>query len=355
MGRTPYGAPQLDVPVRLNINENPYPPSERLVADVAEAVAEAMRGINRYPDRDATDLRAALAGYLADREGHATDVTQVWAANGSNEVMLQLFQAFGGPGRTALGFAPTYSMYPDYCRDTFTRWLTDPREPDFSLDTDRAVAAVRDSQPALVVLTSPNNPTGTAMPAGHLEAVCAVAPGLVVVDEAYAEFRRPGHPQRPRAARRPAAARRHPDHEQGVRHGRGADRLPRRVAPGGRRRGPAGPASLPPLGGRRRRSRARRWRTPATCRPSSRRSAPSATTSWRGCANAGCEAPTATRTSCCSAVRRTGARSGKVCWSTASSSARPGRTGWLRVTRGNAGGDGGLPDRPGRRPLPRRR
>ena len=194
MGRTPYGAPQLDVPVRLNVNENPYPPSDRLVADVADAVSEAMRGVNRYPDRDATDLRAALAGYLGDREAHATDLTRVWAANGSNEVMLQLFQAFGGPGRTALGFAPTYSMYPDYCRDTFTRWLTAPREADFTLDTDRAVAAVRDIQPALVIVTSPNNPTGTALPVETLEALCDVAPGLVVVDEAYAEFRRPGTP-----------------------------------------------------------------------------------------------------------------------------------------------------------------
>jgi histidinol-phosphate aminotransferase len=194
VGRTPYGAPQLDVPVKLNTNENPYPPSDRFVADVAVAVAEATRGINRYPDRDALALRAALADYLGTGEQHVTDPAHVWAANGSNEVMLQLFQAFGGPGRTALGFAPTYSMYPDYCRNTFTRWLTIPREPDFSLDVDRAVAEVRDVQPALVVVTSPNNPTGTAMPLQTIEALCAVAPGLVVVDEAYAEFRRPGTP-----------------------------------------------------------------------------------------------------------------------------------------------------------------
>ncbi|HET7358360.1 MAG TPA: histidinol-phosphate transaminase, partial [Nocardioidaceae bacterium] len=104
-GIEPYGAPQLDVPVQLNVNENPYPPSEAVVRDVAEAVAAATRTLNRYPDREATALRAGLAGYL----GHGVVPEQVWAANGSNEVMLQLLQAFGGPGRTALGFAPTYS------------------------------------------------------------------------------------------------------------------------------------------------------------------------------------------------------------------------------------------------------
>jgi histidinol-phosphate aminotransferase len=194
VGRTPYGAPQLDVAVRLNVNENPYGPSEELAAAIGTAVSDAARTLNRYPDREALALREALAGYLGDREGHVTDPTRVWAANGSNEVMLQLFQAFGGPGRTALGFAPTYSMYPDYCRDTFTRWVTAPREKDFSLDPEVAVDAVRDLRPAIVVLTSPNNPTGTALPMETLRAVCGVAPGLVVVDEAYAEFRRPGTP-----------------------------------------------------------------------------------------------------------------------------------------------------------------
>ena len=112
-GQTPYGAPQLDVPIRLNVNENPYPPSAALVRDLAAAVAEVAGGLNRYPDREAWALRADLADYLAEREGVRLDVNQVWAANGSNEVMLQLLQAFGGPGRVALGFAPTYSMYPE--------------------------------------------------------------------------------------------------------------------------------------------------------------------------------------------------------------------------------------------------
>ncbi len=194
VGRQPYGAPQLDVPVLLNTNENPYPPSDAVVADLAVAVTRAASGLNRYPDREALALRAALAGYLQEREGHATDPTRLWAANGSNEVMLQLFQAFGGPGRTALGFSPTYAMYPDYGRDTFTRWVTIPRDDDFNLDLPRAIDVVQDLQPSLIVVPSPNNPTGTALPLEAVNALCDVAPGLVVVDEAYAEFRRPGTP-----------------------------------------------------------------------------------------------------------------------------------------------------------------
>lgn len=193
-GQVPYGAPQLDVPVLLNVNENPYPPSDALVADVAAAVADATRSLNRYPDRDALALRADLAAYLARESGVVLGADQVWAANGSNEVMHQLFQAFGGPGRTALGFSPTYSMYPDYCRDTFTRYVVVPRRGDFSIDLDAARAAVAEHAPAIVLLASPNNPTGTSLPLDTVRAVLDVAPGMVVVDEAYAEFRHTGVP-----------------------------------------------------------------------------------------------------------------------------------------------------------------
>jgi histidinol-phosphate aminotransferase len=186
VGRQPYGAPMLDVPVRLNVNENPYPPSAALAADIAASVAEVATGLNRYPDRDARKLRAALAGYL----GHGLTGEQVWAANGSNEIIQQLLLAFGGPGRTALGFEPSYSMHPIITRATSTRWLSAPRRDDFSIDRDLAVAAVTELQPDLVFLTSPNNPTGTALPAEVLTAVSAAAPGMVVVDEAYAEFAR---------------------------------------------------------------------------------------------------------------------------------------------------------------------
>lgn len=194
VGLTPYGAPQLEVPVRLNVNENPYPPSEFLVADVAAAVAKATRGLNRYPDRDARALRVDLARFLHRDCGVELDQTQVWPANGSNEVMLQLFQAFGGPGRTAMGFAPTYSMYPDYARVTFTGWTTVARRADFSLDLDAAISAVRRDQPMVVLVASPNNPTGTATSLDEVAALYEAAPGLVVIDEAYAEFRRPGVP-----------------------------------------------------------------------------------------------------------------------------------------------------------------
>jgi histidinol-phosphate aminotransferase len=111
-GEQPYGAPQLDVPVRLNVNENPYPPSAAVIADMAQAVAAAARGLNRYPDRDAEALRADLAAYLTAEGDITLTAANTWAANGSNEIMVQLLQAFGGPGRSALSFAPTYSMYP---------------------------------------------------------------------------------------------------------------------------------------------------------------------------------------------------------------------------------------------------
>jgi len=206
----PYGAPQLDVPVRLNVNENPYAPSEAVVATIARHVADAARGLNRYPDRDFAALRADLADYLDLESGVRVSPEQVWAANGSNEVMLHLLQAFGGPGRTALSFAPTYSMYPEYARDTHTRWVTGRRETDFTLDVDHAVATIEEVRPSVILLASPNNPTGTALPLATVEAILDAAAGVevpdapehdgrragavVVVDEAYAEFRRPGTP-----------------------------------------------------------------------------------------------------------------------------------------------------------------
>jgi histidinol-phosphate aminotransferase len=182
----PYGAPQIDVPVRLNTNENPYPPSPVLVRAVAEAVAEVAGTLNRYPDRDAVELRKDLADYL----GHGLTGDRVWAANGSNEVIQQLLQAFGGPGRTALGFDPGYSMHPLISLVTCTSWVSAAREADFGLDAARAAAAIAEVQPHVVFLTSPNNPTGTAVSLDVIAAVCEAAPGVVVVDEAYFEFAR---------------------------------------------------------------------------------------------------------------------------------------------------------------------
>jgi len=193
-GAVPYGAPQLDVPVRLNTNENPYPPPPVVVAEAAEAVREAVAGLNRYPDREAAALRADLAAYLTAEGGVALDAASVWAANGSNEVMLQLLQAFAGPGRTAMSFEPTYSMYPEYARDTATRWVAGVRADDFSLPADLAVAQVRRHRPDVVLLASPNNPTGTVLPLDVVAALHDATTGMVVVDEAYGEFRRAGTP-----------------------------------------------------------------------------------------------------------------------------------------------------------------
>jgi Aminotransferase class I and II len=162
VGQIPYGAPQLDVPVCLNVNENPYPPSAEVISDIAAAVADAAGTMNRYPERDALELRADLARYL----GHDLAAEQIWAANGSNEVMLHVLLAFAGPGRMVLSFAPTYSMYPEYARDTHSGWLTFPRQDDFRIDQAAAVAAVREVRPDVVLISSPNNPTGTAVDLG---------------------------------------------------------------------------------------------------------------------------------------------------------------------------------------------
>ena len=201
-GIEPYGAPQLDpalVPVQLNVNENPYGPSPEAAADIARSVGEAATTLNRYPDREFVLLREALAAYLNDSGGSGITPAMVWAANGSNEVMLQLLQAFGGPGREALSFAPTYSMYPEYARDSMTGWHAGHRAEDFSLDLEAARALVLERRPSVVLLPSPNNPTGTALPPEAVSMLCEAAAsyepgGLVVVDEAYGEFRRSGTP-----------------------------------------------------------------------------------------------------------------------------------------------------------------
>ena len=193
-GQKPYGAPQLDVPVRLNTNENPFPPSAALAEAVGRAAAAAATSLNRYPDREAWALRESLAAYLLAESGVAVDPAMVWAANGSNEVMQHVFAAFGGPDRLAMGFSPTYSMYDQYARDTFTRYRTVGRRADFGLDAAMVVAAMIGGSPDILILTSPNNPTGTALTLDVVSAACAMATGVVVVDEAYAEFRRPGTP-----------------------------------------------------------------------------------------------------------------------------------------------------------------
>jgi histidinol-phosphate aminotransferase len=196
-GLSPYGAPQLDVTYRLNTNENPYPPSPELVKALGEACAEAATSLNRYPDRDAIALRTDLARYLTSESagpGQELATAQVWAANGSNEILQQLCQVFGGPERTGIAFEPTYSMHSLIALTTATGWVRGERNADFTVDLDAARAAIAKHDPTLVFLCSPNNPTGTALELDTIRAVHDAANGIVIVDEAYAEFRRGGVP-----------------------------------------------------------------------------------------------------------------------------------------------------------------
>ncbi|KUH87725.1 MULTISPECIES: histidinol-phosphate transaminase [unclassified Mycobacterium] len=188
-GKSPYGAPQLDVPVRLNTNENPHPPTQALIDDVTASVAAVAGDLHRYPDRDAVALRTDLATYLSAQTRTRIGVENVWAANGSNEILQQLLQAFGGPGRSAIGFVPSYSMHPIIADGTQTAWLVANRADDFGIDIDVAVAAVTERSPDIVFVASPNNPSGQSVPLDELRRLLdAMRSGILIVDEAYGEF-----------------------------------------------------------------------------------------------------------------------------------------------------------------------
>ena len=188
-GEEAYGAPQLDVDVRLNTNENPYPPSDDLIADLVAQVEKVASDLNRYPDRDAVALRSALADYVTRQTGVDITVDQVWAANGSNEILQQLLQAFGGPGRSAMGFVPSYSMHPILSSGTQTEFIGIDRAPEtFDIDMDSALAAIAEHRPDVIFITTPNNPTGNLTTLADLRRIIEAAPGIVIVDEAYAEF-----------------------------------------------------------------------------------------------------------------------------------------------------------------------
>ena len=146
--------------MRLNTNENPYPPPPELVADVTAAVAEVAVELHRYPDRDARALRADLAAYLTAATGVPLDAAGVWAANGSNEVLQQVLQAFGGPGRLAVGFEPSYSMHPIIAGGTRTEWLPAPRRTDFAIDVDAAAELLARQSPGRHVPDQPEQPDG---------------------------------------------------------------------------------------------------------------------------------------------------------------------------------------------------
>jgi histidinol-phosphate aminotransferase len=172
------------VPVALNVNENTHPIPPAVAADISQALTDAILTVNRYPDREFTPLRDALAGYL----GHGLTRDNIWAANGSNEVLQQVLQAFGGPGRSLLGYAPTYSMYSILASGTDTQWIPGGRDADYELSPETAAGWVRQTSPDIVFLCSPNNPTGTPLSLETISAVYDATPGIVVVDEAYAEF-----------------------------------------------------------------------------------------------------------------------------------------------------------------------
>jgi histidinol-phosphate aminotransferase len=187
-GKSPYGAPQLAVPVRLNTNENPHPPSKALVDDVVASVRDAAVDLHRYPDRNAVALRTDLAAYLGVQTGVQVGVENLWAANGSNEILQQLLQAFGGPGRGAIGVVPSYSMDPIIADGTHIEWIQTVRAADFSLDVDAAVAAMADRRPDVVFVASPNNPSGQSVSLPDLRRLLDATHGILIVDEAYGEF-----------------------------------------------------------------------------------------------------------------------------------------------------------------------
>ncbi len=186
---SPYGAPQVPARASLNTNENPYSPSSALQKAITDAVAKVASDLNRYPDRDATVLRTKLADYINEQSGTKFSADNVWAANGSNEVIQSIFLAFAEGA--VLGFTPSYSMHPLIAKVTGSAWIDGKRNADFSLNTADAVAEIQKHKPVLTFITTPNNPTGGAVTIEAIQMLADAAKsvgGLLVVDEAYAEF-----------------------------------------------------------------------------------------------------------------------------------------------------------------------
>lgn len=189
--QSPYGAPQLPLEVKLNTNENPFSLSPALVKKLSEAIANSAKDFNRYPDRDAIELRSELAKYLSSTTGVNLSVDQIWAANGSNEIIQTLFLAFAGAGVNSLGFTPSYSMHENIARSTGTNWIIGERLSDFSIDLSSALKEISKQKPKLVFITTPNNPTGTSTEISDIRKIIeasAQVGGLTIIDEAYAEF-----------------------------------------------------------------------------------------------------------------------------------------------------------------------
>jgi len=189
-GLTPYGAPQKAVRVALNVNENTHPIPADVAVDIVESLAAAILSVNRYPDREFTELRQGLAAYLNFSVEPVKRLTaeNIWAANGSNEVLQQILQAFGGPGRSVLGFPPTYSMHSIIASGTGTRWISGERDAGYEISPETVTRWIAETRPDVVFLCSPNNPTGTPLSIETIAAAYDATDGIVVVDEAYAEF-----------------------------------------------------------------------------------------------------------------------------------------------------------------------
>lgn len=183
---SPYGAPQLPAEAVMNTNENPYAPSKELAQAISLRVAEVATSLNRYPDRDATKLRSKLADFINSLSKTNLTSENIWAANGSNEIIQSLFLAFGKS--SALGFTPSYSMHPLIAKVCQVSWIAGTRNSDFSLNIDSALEQIKAAQPALTFITTPNNPTGESISIEEIEKLAKSVPGLLVVDEAYAEF-----------------------------------------------------------------------------------------------------------------------------------------------------------------------
>ena len=183
---SPYGAPQLPAEAVMNTNENPYSPSPALTKAITDRVTEVALTLNRYPDRDAVVLRKKLANFINDLSGTYLDAKNIWAANGSNEIIQSLFLAFGGG--VALGFTPSYSMHPLIAKVTQVQWINGNRREDFTLDIDSAISQIQRDKPHLTFITTPNNPTGSAISIDEIERIAKSTSGLLVIDEAYAEF-----------------------------------------------------------------------------------------------------------------------------------------------------------------------
>jgi histidinol-phosphate aminotransferase len=183
---SPYGAPQISVDAVMNTNENPYPPSAQLVRAIADRVAEVSSKLNRYPDRDAVVLRTKLAQFINQLSATNFGESNIWAANGSNEIIQSLFMAFGGG--SALGFTPSYSMHPLIAKVAQVQWVNGERRKDFSLDVESAITQIQEVKPVLTFITTPNNPTGSSVTLQEIEKLAQATTGLLVIDEAYAEF-----------------------------------------------------------------------------------------------------------------------------------------------------------------------